>query len=67
MRLVAGARLPVHAIELLLKGGVEDDVAFEAKKPELRSHALEPLHDERLLLGQLDSRRPSVHGGTSWP
>jgi hypothetical protein len=34
MRLVAGARLPVHAIELLLKGGVEEDVAIEAKKPE---------------------------------
>jgi hypothetical protein len=50
MGLITRARLSVHGFQLGLERGVEQDVTIQAQKTEERSHALQSLHDELLLL-----------------
>ena len=65
VRLVAGSGLPVHALELLLEGVVEELVPVQPEKTEQRPHAVQALHDQLLLLRQLHRRLPTIHVLTS--
>ncbi len=64
---VAGSRLAIHPLELLLKSIVEQNVPLESQKPKQFAHSIEPLHDQIFSLRQLDRWGPSLHASTSWP
>src|SRR5271170_8311294 len=61
----AAGGLPVHALELLLEGVVEELVPVQPEKPEQRPHAVQALHDQLLPLRQLHRRLPTIHVLTS--
>lgn len=61
VRRISGSRLPVRALKRLLECVVEHDVPADPQEPEQRPHSGQALHQQLLLLRQIDPRLPTFH------